>query len=165
MDVARQQGIDALAGDPAIGLRIDPVTGGGDACAVADAGHQPGTAVADRLVGGRRGLTLIGAPRVRADLAIHGVRPDVSQIAARLWDVAPNGQDQLLVARGTFRPAGEGAAAWYLHPAAYRFEPGHTIRLELLGNDLPYARPSNGVFSIDVENLRVRLPVRERTRR
>jgi predicted acyl esterase len=144
-----------------VGLQIDPVTGGGDACTVIDAERQPGTAIAERVVG-RRAVTVIGAPKVRANLEIDGVRPDVSQIAGRLWDVAPDGGTQLLVARGTFRPSGDGEARWYLHPAAHRFAPGHTIRLELLGNDLPYARPSNGVFSIDLDGLEAKLPVRAR---
>jgi len=34
-------------------------------------------------------------------------------------------------------------------------------KLELLGQDSPYARPSNGDFSISVSNLALRLPVHE----
>jgi X-Pro dipeptidyl-peptidase (S15 family) len=156
------QRVTALGGDPAIGLRIDPVTGGGDACAVIEARRAPGTAVAAKLVPPGRPVTLIGAPEVRAELAIDGAAPTTSQLAARLWDVAPDGETQLLVARGLYRPARQGAAEWQLHPAAWRFRPGHTIKLELLGNDLPYARPSNGLFTTEVANLRVRLPVRGR---
>ncbi len=49
---------------------------------------------------------------------------------------------------------------WQLHPASWRFAKGHTPRLELLGSDAPYARPSNGQFQVEVKRLRLRLPVR-----
>ena len=107
-------------------------------------------------------MTLIGAPEISASLTVEGAAPDVSQIAARLWDVAPDGSSQLLVARGTYRPSAQGPASWQLHPAAWRFKPGHTILLELLGGDPPYARPSNGAFTIRLDDLEVRLPTRPR---
>jgi hypothetical protein len=49
-----------------------------------------------------------------------------------------------------------------LHPGAWRFAAGHVPKLELLGQDAPYARPSNGQFQIRVSNLQLRLPVHER---
>jgi len=48
-----------------------------------------------------------------------------------------------------------------LHPGAWHFATGHVPKLELLGQDSPYLRPSNGVFSISVSNLALRLPVHE----
>ena len=152
--------IDALGGDATIGLKLDPVTGGGDACVSVPAGALPGSAVLTKTVEPGRAFTLAGAAEVGASLSIDGVAPEVSQIAARLWDVAPDGATQLLVGRGTFRPKHQGADRWYLHPSVWRFRAGHTIKLELLGNDIPYARPSNGIFSIELEDLRVRLPIR-----
>ncbi len=154
------QTVRSLAGDPTVGLAIDPVTGGGDACRTTPAADQPGAA-RYRLAGPLpRPLTLIGAPKLRADLAIRGAAPDVAQIAARLWDVGPDGS-RTLVARGLYRPAA-GANVWQLHPAARRFDPGHAVELELLGGDPPYARPSNSTFEIDVANLRATLPARQR---
>ena len=47
-----------------------------------------------------------------------------------------------------------------LHPNGWRFRRGHVAELELLGQDAPYARPSNGEFEVDVKRLRVTLPVR-----
>ena len=49
-----------------------------------------------------------------------------------------------------------------LHANGWRFAPGHTVKLELLGRDTPYGRASNGTFSVKVSSLEVRLPVRER---
>lgn len=66
--------------------------------------------------------------------------------------------------RGLYRPRAERRNVWQLHPNAWRFRPSHTIKLKLLGNDAPYGRPSNSGFEIDVERLRVRLPVRQRPR-
>jgi hypothetical protein len=151
------QTITAGSGDSSVGVKLDPVTGGGDACVTVDAERAPGTAVAERTVS--RDRVMIGAAEIEASLRITGAAPTVAQIAGRLWDVAPDGTQQL-VARGTFRPADQGAARWFLHPAARRFAAGHTIKLELLGADVPYARPSNGSFAIEVAKLHVRLPIR-----
>jgi predicted acyl esterase len=154
------QTLDSAGGDPQVGVAIDPATGGGDGCVETTAATAPGTA---RYAVGeprQRPLTLLGAPVLRADLAVTGADPDVAQVAGRLWDVAPNGK-QRLVARGLLRPA-PGANRWELHPGAWRFQPGHAIELELLGGDPPFARPSNGSFEVEVSNLRLRLPIRER---
>jgi hypothetical protein len=75
--------------------------------------------------------------------------------------VAPDGS-QTLVARALFRPTGRSRDVWQLHPNGWRFAEGHVPRLELLGADAPYSRPSNRPFTIDVEGLELRLPVRER---
>jgi predicted acyl esterase len=152
--------IESGGGDPAVGAMIDPATGGGDACVEIDPAEAPGTVTLTKTVRPGRAVTLIGAAKIRADLAIEGTDPTGSQIAGRLWDVAPDGSSQLLVARGTFRPDHDGADVWQLHPAAWRYRPGHTIKLELLGNDIPYARKSNDSFTIELTDLRARLPVR-----
>jgi len=146
-------------GDPAIGRALDPAAGGGDGCVVTPSERASGTARYRLRTVKRRRITLLGAPKLRADLKIAGVGPGVAQIAARLWDVAPGGDSQRLIARGFYRP-GDGRNVWQLHPTAWRAERGHSIVLELLGNDVPFARPSNGDFEITVRNLRVRLPAR-----
>ncbi len=158
---AREAGtISSSGGDPTVGPMIDPVAGGGDACVEVDPAESPGTVTLTKTVRPGRAVTLIGAVKIHAELAIDGADPTGSQIAGRLWDVAPDGAGQLLVARGSFRPKRQGADAWQLHPAAWRFRPGHTIKLELLGNDIPYSRASNDSFEIALTNLRARLPVR-----
>jgi hypothetical protein len=152
--------IASVGGDPAIGVAIDPATGGGNACARTDAAPAPGTARHTLAAPRRRAIALVGSVRLRAELDISGARPDVAQVAARLWDVDTATGEQTLVARGMLRPRGGAIDRWYLHPAAWRFEPGHTAELELLGTDAPYARPSNGTFEIDIGALRATLPVR-----
>ena len=155
---AGRQTVSSAGGNPAVAAAIDPVTGGGDSCVSTSAATAPGTA---RYVLKRKGaspLTLIGAPLLRADLAVSGVPPEDAQVDARLWDVAPGGASQRLVARGTYRP-GRGNR-WQLHPGAWRFGRDHAAVLELVGSDAPYARPSNGDFQVEVRNLRVSLPAR-----
>jgi len=49
-----------------------------------------------------------------------------------------------------------------LHPNGYRFAPGHTAKLEVLGTDNPYGRTPNGQYQVAVSNLELRLPVAER---
>jgi hypothetical protein len=156
---AAPQTILSSGGDPRVATAIDPVTGGGDACATTGADDAPGTAVY-RLPAAKKDFMLLGAPVVRARLAVSG---PAAQIAARLWDVAPDGSAQTLVSRGTYRPAGSGERERFeLHANGYRFERGHVAKLELLGNDAPYTRVSNGAFKIDVSALELMLPTRER---
>jgi X-Pro dipeptidyl-peptidase-like protein len=155
----RSQAVSWPGGNPLVGRAIDPAAGGGDSCAAVPRSPEPGTAAYVVRPRGRA-FTLIGAPTIVARLRVHGAAPGVSQLAAWLWDVAPDGT-RTLVARGTYRPA-NGRNIWQLHPGAWRFRKGHAARLELVGGDPPYARPSNGVFRIDVRRLRLTLPVRQR---
>ena len=148
-------------GDPRVAAAIDPVTGGGNACAATGAEDQSGTATYRLPAARGGGYTLLGAPTVIAELDLTG-DPHTAQVAARLWDVAPDGSSQTLVARGLYRPAGKGTDVFQLHPNGYRFAPGHVAKLELLGSDAPYARPSNAPFRIEVERVELRLPVRDR---
>lgn len=149
----------AGSGNPLIAAPLDPVTGR-NACTVVPAGRAPGTAVYTLPRVGGDGYTLLGAPTIVARLRVSGARPADAQIAGRLWDVAPDGESQRLVARGTYRPR-QGAQVWQLHPGAWTFRRGHFARLELLGADAPYARPSNAAFRIEALRLQLRLPVRE----
>jgi dienelactone hydrolase len=145
-------------GDPTVGRAIDPVSGGGDSCVVTSPSNSPGTARIE-LFEAERGATMIGSPRIRAILDVSGAKPEVTQIASRLWDVSPDGSSQHLVARGSYRPR-QGKNVWQLHPGSWRFRRGHTAELELLGADVPYGRPSNSAFSTELRNVRVRTPVR-----
>ncbi|MEA2466265.1 MAG: type transport system ATP-binding protein [Thermoleophilaceae bacterium] len=149
-------------GDPQVGAAIDPVGGGGNACATTGAADQAGTATYRLPAATGAGYTLLGAPTIVARLKVTG-QPGVAQAAGRLWDVAPDGSSQTLVARGVYRPAGSGGdEVWQLHANGWRFAAGHVPKLELLGSDAPSSRSSNGSFSVEVERLELRLPVRER---
>ncbi len=137
------------------GQAYDPIAGGG-ACATADGGAQDGAATYE-LDGG---FTLMGSPTVIADF---GLGSPTSQVAARLLDVDPSG-DATLVARGLWRPstdAASGAEVFQLHPNGWRFEAGHTAKLELLPSDPPYGRTSNLQAPVSVTGLELRLPVLE----
>ncbi len=150
----------SAAGSLAVGQAIDPVVAGNNPCGTTSAADQGGGGVTLRLPKvAAPGYTLLGSPTVIARLDATGSYP---QITGRLWDVAPDGS-QLLVARGVLRPRSAGAREpFQLAATAYRFAPGHIPKLELVGNDAPFLRPSNGAFSIDVSELELRLPVRER---
>lgn len=150
--------VTSSGGDPDVGTAIDPVAGMGDGCVKTERSEAPGTARYRLKGAGTKAFTLIGAPALRARLGLGGAEPGIPQLDARLWDVAPDGTQQL-VARGLYRPF-EGRNRWELHPNGWRFRPGHAAELELLGQDAPYARPSNEAFQVDVERLRVTLPTR-----
>jgi hypothetical protein len=55
----------------------------------------------------------------------------------------------------------DGNIAFQLSGNAWRFGPGHRPKLELLGRDPGFLRPSNGSFSVRVSNVAVELPTRE----
>jgi hypothetical protein len=138
------------------------VAGGGNACATTAAADQDGTATY-RLPRARKGgYTLLGAPTIVARLKVSG-DPVAAQIAGRLWDVAPGGATQTLVARGEYRPrAAAKGEVWQLHANGWKFKRGHTPKLELLGSSPPSSRPSNGQFQVMVERLQLRLPTRDK---
>jgi hypothetical protein len=57
--------------------------------------------------------------------------------------------------------APDGPQTFQLHAKGWRFANGRIPKLELLGNDAPYSRPSNTPFAIDVADLVLRLPITE----
>jgi predicted acyl esterase len=150
--------ISPSAGSLAAARMFDPVSGG-DACATVPATDQPGTATYRSAPVPAGGFTLAGSPTVVADITSRGA---TSQIAARLLDVDAAAGNQTLIARGLWRPAvanGPVRQVFQLHPNAYRFAPGHVVKLELLPNDNPsYGRVSDGQAEIRLSNLELRLP-------
>jgi len=156
---APAQTILSSAGNPAIAAAIDPIAGQG-ACATVSATDQgPGVATYRLPAATGAGYTLLGAPTVTATLAVTG---PFGFIAERLWDVDPVANTETLVARGVYRlePATGGVRTFQLHPGAWHFAAGHVAKLELLGQDPPYVRTSNGTFRVVVSNLTITLPTR-----
>ncbi len=155
------QTIFSGAGDPSIAKAIDPIAGDG-ACATVSATDQGSGVATYRLPAATgSGYTVLGAPTVIANLGVTG---QFAYIAARLWDVNTKANTESLVARGTYRidsSKPNGLQVFQMHPGAWHFAAGHVPKLELLGQDPPYARVSNGTFSIAVTNLQLRLPVHE----
>jgi hypothetical protein len=149
-----------LLGNPEVAVKIDPVAGGGDDCATVPATAEPGAVTYALSPAKGRGYTLLGAPTITASLAVTGF-PGAAQVAGRLWDVAPGGRTQTLIARAVMRPTGSGFYVWQLNANGWHFAAGHVAKLELLGEDSPYARPSNGPFTVAVSNLTLQLPVRD----
>ncbi len=147
----------SAGGDPQVARQFDPIAGGG-ACAKTSGADEQGTVNYRLPPAEGAGYTLMGSPTIEANIAVTG---QFAQVAARLLDVAPDGQ-QTLVARGVYRPDGTGRQVFQLHPNGWHFAPGHVAKLQLLGRDAPYARASNGAFSVSVSNLELRLPVLER---
>lgn len=109
-----------------------------------------------------RGYTLLGLPTVTATIDTTG---DFGQLDSRLWDVSPGGR-QRLISRGAYRlrPNQDGRITFQLQGNGYRFPRGHRPKLELLGKDEPFLRPSNFPFSVRVSGVRVVLPTADRRR-
>jgi hypothetical protein len=114
------------------------------------------------------GFTLLGSPTAIANFTLTGTN---DQVAARLLDVDPSTNTERLVARGLWRPQVSDDAVrqvFQLHPQAYKVEPGHVLKLELLPDDAPYGRANPdspdaaAQHPVTVKNLELRLPVLER---
>lgn len=152
----RTRRFDGTGGDPAVAKAVDPLNGG--SCRTVEADDERNSATYRLPAAEGDGYTLLGAPTVLADLSIRGRYPE---IAARLWDVAPDGT-QTLIAQDLYRPRNDHRRdVFQLHPNAWHFHAGHVAKLELLGQSAPYGRASNGSFTITVNHLELRLPVRE----
>jgi hypothetical protein len=153
------------AGDAASGRATDPVAGDG-ICAPQQVPLAAGSVVDSWPV--RRPLVLLGAPTVQVSMQVtddSSQAPYVTgpaggtELAARLWDVRPDGS-ALLLTRLLYRPRSTGPQALQLHPIGYRVPAGDRLALELRGSDAPYGRPSNEPFEISVGALHLTLPVR-----
>jgi fermentation-respiration switch protein FrsA (DUF1100 family) len=150
---AAAQLVTSDGGNPSIASAFDPIAGTSDACKTVTAETDPGTAVYTMT---SPGFTLMGLPTVRATVNTIG---QFGELTARLWDDLPDGT-QRLISRGVYRLADgqTGQISFQLHGNGYRFAPGDTVKLELLGRDAPYYRASNGTFTVQVSNLTVTLP-------
>ena len=105
-----------------------------------------------------RPFTLLGQPTVRARISDR--RPRGATIVARLWDVHQG--RQTLVGRGVYRLTDrqQGRIVFQLWGNGWRFGPGHQAKLELLGSDPNFMRPSNFSFRVRISRIGVRLPGR-----
>ncbi len=147
------QTFTSAGGNPTTAAAFDPIAGTSEACKTVSAEEEPDTANYTTV---SKGFTLMGLPTVKANVAETGV---YGEIAARLWDVLPSGE-QRLISRGVYRLAEgqSGPITFQLHGNGYRFAAGDTVKLQLLGRDAPYYRASNGVFSVQASDVTVTLP-------
>jgi hypothetical protein len=148
------QTVTSSGGNQATASQYDPIGGGANSCTQVAEEHASGTAVYEGSAS--RGYTMLGLPTVSAHVNVSG---QFGQLDSRLWDVGPDGK-QTLISRGVYRLLDnqQGDIVFQLHGNGWRFAPGHKPKLELLGRDAPYVRPSNGSFSVQVTNVRVELP-------
>jgi predicted acyl esterase len=154
---AAAQTVSSTGGNPSTGTKYDPIAGGSTSCTQIPVENASGTAVYTGPAS--RGYTMLGLPTVSAHINVSG---QFGQLDSRLWDVGPDGR-QTLISRGAYRLLDnqQGDIVFQLHGNGWRFAPGHKPKLELLGRDSPYLRPSNGSFQVQVTNVRVELPTLE----
>jgi pimeloyl-ACP methyl ester carboxylesterase len=154
LSAPRTQRISSAGGDLALAKELDPI-GGKGACHAVGATRASGTGVVQRTV--TKPFTLLGLPTVRATISTRGRG---GMIASRLWDVH-RGQ-QTLVARGVYRLTDnqKGRIVFQLFGNGWRFARGHRAKLELLGRDPNFVRPSNFDFTVRASKVSVELPGR-----
>jgi len=149
------QTVTSDGGDPALASAVDPIFGNG-ICGRHPTRNAPGTAV---YTAPSPGFTLIGQPTLKARVRTKG---PFGQIVGRLWDVGTDGL-QTLIASGVYRlrPRQRNRIVFQLEGNAYQFAAGHTVRVELVGSSPPTFRPSNGTFSVRVDQASIELPTME----
>jgi predicted acyl esterase len=152
---AAAQIFTSAGGNATTAAEFDPIAGS-NACKTVKAEEEANTA---NYTMTSPGFTLLGLPTVKATITDLG---PFGEIAARLWDVTPSGE-QTLVTRGIWR-IGESeenttsTITFQLHGNGYEFPKGDTVKLQLLGRDAPYYRASNGTFTIEATNVTISLP-------
>lgn len=142
----------AFAADPVLNAVAN-----GNRCPVATDDAGPGVAVYDSAPL-EQDVTMIGAGRA---LVPHSGSGSGIMLAARLYDVAPDGT-ALMVDRGLrtgVRP--EETTELLLRGNGWRFPRGHRIRIELAQDDEPYVRASTQPSSLTLRGVTLELPVRE----
>lgn len=108
------------------------------------------------------GFRMIGLPRVTAKISVTPDSGDDAQLDSRLWDVDPSTDKQILVSRGAYRiKSGESSVTFQLSGNAWCFASGHIPKLQLLGTDRPYLRPTTGphaAYDVQIASVDVSLP-------
>jgi predicted acyl esterase len=155
------QTFTSAGGNATIAAEFDPIALGEESgsegdCHATKAETEPDTA---NYTMTSPGFTLLGLPTITATVKTTGL---YGEIAARLWDILPSGE-QRLISRGIYRLAENqmnttSTIKFQLHGNGYEFAKGDTVKLQLLGRDAPYYRASNGSFSIEAANVTVSLP-------
>ncbi|HET8929336.1 MAG TPA: hypothetical protein VFN21_01640, partial [Acidimicrobiales bacterium] len=139
---------------------LDPIRGG-LACTTVPADDQGDGVATYRLPAATGdGFTMLGSPTVNAEVSVQG---EYSYLAARLFDVDPTTNTEVLIARSVYRidpDDPDGPVEFQLEPNGWHFAAGHIPKLELLGQDEPFLAPSTGTSTVTVSNLELRLPVR-----
>ena len=150
--------------DPILGGIDSALTGGGGPCRMSE--NQPSTtrftAVSEPLPAAR---TYVGLGYVNIPYT-YPLPSTAGTVAARVWDVAPNG-DALLMTRGVYRldaptyDAPAGTIRLPLYGNHWPLKPGHRIRLDLQEADTPTFRLNNEPNTFTLKDPTLILPTRQ----
>lgn len=150
--------LGAITGGASFGALFTQALQNSDPCRIA-LPSLPTNAIASIGAIRARPFTLVGMPRVTLDLSHTGAD---GQLAARLWDVGPDGR-MILVTRGVLRvTSGQaGTVSFQLDGNAYAFATGHRPRVDVVSTDSTYLRASNGASTTFATRIAVDLPTAE----
>ena len=150
------------------GVATDPIVNGGAAgpgpfgsgCRVLSSSTDPGVVAWTWPV--TRTVTVAGQPLLK--LTAQTASPD-AELAARLWDLSPDGK-QTLLSRGVYRLAGTpsapaGPVSFELSANAWRLPAGDKLKLEVTGADTPYYQVDAIPSVTTVSGASVELPIAE----
>lgn len=148
------------ATDPVVGSKVPGVPGAGGPCRTSP-GPSPAYSMTTAPLPTQR--VYVGLASVAVDYVLAG--NTTAAVAARLWDVAPDGTTRL-VTRGAYRvdtaPGWDPVAGTFRLPFfgnEWVFEPGHSIRLDLTLDDVGTFRPTPEA-TLAIQSTRLVVPVR-----
>lgn len=108
------------------------------------------------------GLTLVGAPLVSFKAVVMGAD---ATLVARLFDV--HGDEETLITRGVYRVVvgahvvakrAQEDVSFALGANGWQVQPGHALRLEIVGNGAPELEASTLPFRATMEKVKLTLP-------
>lgn len=147
--------ITDASSNPPVDAQLDPATA--TPCATISGNDGLGVAVYRHRM--TRQITSLGLPTVDLDVTTIG---PYGRLIAKLFDEAPDGT-RTLITRGVYRLTSDqtGHVTFQLFGGGWRFEPGHTARLEIAGADVPFFKPAEAPFTAQISNVRIALPTYE----
>jgi hypothetical protein len=148
--------ITEASSNPLIDAQLDPAAA--TPCAAFSGGDGIGVAVYRHKL--TREITSLGLPTIDLDVSTIG---PYGRLIAKLFDEAPSGK-RVLITRGAYRltPNQTGHVTFQLFGGGWRFEPGHTARLEIAGADVPFLKPAEAPFTARISDVHIALPTYER---
>ncbi|MDP8955358.1 MAG: hypothetical protein M3N24_00125 [Actinomycetota bacterium] len=145
-------------------LRAEPITNertNGNRCPVetTPAGEGVATYESEPLP---RSFTMIGGTRVRVP---HTGTGSGVQLNARLYDVFPDGT-AVMIDRGVRRVESPNQTTVFdLHGNGWRLLQGHRVRIELAQDDDPYIKHSTQTSTLTLNRVKLRIPIRQPSRK
>jgi fermentation-respiration switch protein FrsA (DUF1100 family) len=156
MQTKRRLRISSAGASKKLAAELNPLGGTASHCSP----HSPDKRNKAQIVGRvRRAFTLLGRPVITGRVTTKGT---YGQIIARVWDLNPRTNEQLMITRGAYRLEDDekGSFRFTLDGNGWKFAKGHRVVVELVGRDEPTYNASPATWRATLTKVKVALPSR-----